>query len=141
MQSILGRAGEQISSFWKDVYDTVLNPKPDAPGDTRIAEEARARAPVIWLLGMVGSGKSSIIRTLTGSSDAEVGTGYRPCTATARIYEFPRRRQSSGSSTRAAWARSPMTRRRTSPCARSRRIWCWSSSGRWGRCRPRCSTR
>ena len=89
MQSILGRAGEQISSFWKDIYDTVLNPKPDAPADTRIAEEARARAPVIWLLGMVGSGKSSIIRTLTGSSDAEVGTGYRPCTATARIYEFP----------------------------------------------------
>ena len=38
---------------------------------------------------MVGTGKSSIIRTLTGSSDAEVGTGYRPCTATARVYEFP----------------------------------------------------
>ena len=46
-------------------------------------------APVIWLLGMVGTGKSSIIQTLTGASDAEVGTGYRPCTATARIYEFP----------------------------------------------------
>ncbi|EWY40102.1 hypothetical protein N825_03800 [Skermanella stibiiresistens SB22] len=89
MLNLIGRAGGQISTWWRDVYDTVLNPKPDAKADTRIAEEARARAPVIWLLGMVGSGKSSIIRTLTGSGDAEVGTGYRPCTATARIYEFP----------------------------------------------------
>ena len=54
-----------------------------------IAAEARDRAPVIRPRQMVGTGKSSIIRTLTGSSDAEVGTGDRPCTATARVYEFP----------------------------------------------------
>ena len=89
MLTFLNRTGEQLSAWGRDVYDSVLNPKPDAAGDSRIAEEARGKAPVIWLLGMVGTGKSSIIRTLTGSSDAEVGTGYRPCTATARVYEFP----------------------------------------------------
>jgi uncharacterized protein (DUF697 family) len=89
MVTFLNRTGEQLSAWWRDIYSNVLNPKPDAAGDSRIAEEARGRAPVIWLLGMVGAGKSSIIRTLTGSSDAEVGNGYRPCTATARIYEFP----------------------------------------------------
>ena len=89
MLTFLNRTGEQLSTWWREVYDNVLNPKPNAAGDSRIAEEARGKAPVIWLLGMVGTGKSSIIRTLTGSTDAEVGTGYRPCTATARIYEFP----------------------------------------------------
>jgi uncharacterized protein (DUF697 family) len=89
MLTFLNRTGEQLSVLWRDVYENVLNPKPDTVDDARIAAEARDRAPVIWLLGMVGTGKSSIIRTLTGSSDAEVGTGYRPCTATARVYEFP----------------------------------------------------
>jgi uncharacterized protein (DUF697 family) len=89
MLTFLNWTGEQLSTWWREVYDSVLNPKPDAAGDSRIAEEARGKAPVIWLLGMVGTGKSSIIRTLTGSGDAEVGTGYRPCTATARVYEFP----------------------------------------------------
>jgi uncharacterized protein (DUF697 family) len=89
MLTFLNRTGEQLSVLWRDVYENVLNPKPDTVDDARIAAEARDRAPVIWLLGMVGTGKSSIIRTLTGSSDAEVGTGYRPCTATAQVYEFP----------------------------------------------------
>ena len=79
MLTFLNRTGEQLSTWWREVYDNVLNPKPDTAGDSRIAEEARGKAPVIWLLGMVGTGKSSIIRTLTGSGDAEVGTGYEPC--------------------------------------------------------------
>ncbi|GEO36030.1 kinase [Skermanella aerolata] len=89
MLTFLNRTGEQLSGWWRDVYDTVLNPRPDPAGDIKVAEEARAKAPVIWLLGMVGTGKSSIVGTLTGSTEAEVGTGYRPCTATARVYEFP----------------------------------------------------
>lgn len=54
-----------------------------------LTESARALAPVVWLLGKVGSGKSSIIRAITRSSDAEIGDGFRPCTRTSRIYEFP----------------------------------------------------
>lgn len=46
-------------------------------------------APVVWLLGKVQSGKTSIIRAITESSDAAIGDGFRPCTRTARLYAFP----------------------------------------------------
>lgn len=49
----------------------------------------RVPAPVVWLLGAAQSGKSSIVRALTGSSQAEIGDGFRPCTRTASIYNFP----------------------------------------------------
>lgn len=45
--------------------------------------------PTIWLLGKTGSGKSSIVRYLTGATTAEIGNGYRPQTRTSSLYEFP----------------------------------------------------
>ncbi|HEU0160212.1 MAG TPA: GTPase domain-containing protein [Hyphomicrobiaceae bacterium] len=54
-----------------------------------IAERARSFAPVVWLLGKVQSGKTSIIRELTQASDAEIGSGFRACTKTARVFDFP----------------------------------------------------
>jgi uncharacterized protein (DUF697 family) len=54
-----------------------------------IAERARQFAPVVWLLGKVQSGKTSIIRALTQASDAEIGEGFRACTSTARVFDFP----------------------------------------------------
>lgn len=54
-----------------------------------IAERARGFAPVVWLLGKVQSGKTSIIRELTQSTDAEIGGGFRACTKTARVFDFP----------------------------------------------------
>ena len=56
---------------------------------TPIADRARQLAPVVWLVGKVQSGKTSIIRTLTQATDAEIGTGFRPCTRTARVFDFP----------------------------------------------------
>src|SRR5262245_56845683 len=56
---------------------------------TPIAERARQFAPVVWLLGKVQSGKTSIVRELTQASDAEVGSGYAACTRTARVFDFP----------------------------------------------------
>ncbi|MBM4254868.1 MAG: DUF697 domain-containing protein [Deltaproteobacteria bacterium] len=47
--------------------------------------------PVIWLLGKVQSGKTSIIRTLTGAERAQIGSGFAPCTRWASRYEFPNR--------------------------------------------------
>jgi uncharacterized protein (DUF697 family) len=44
---------------------------------------------VFWLLGKAQSGKTSIIRSITGSSRAEIGNGFRPCTRTSQIYPFP----------------------------------------------------
>ena len=45
--------------------------------------------PVFWLLGKTQSGKTSLVRYLTGATDAEVGQGFRPCTRFSRVYEFP----------------------------------------------------
>lgn len=50
---------------------------------------AERPVPVFWLFGKTGSGKTSIIHYLTGATDAEIGTGFRPCTQHSRLYAFP----------------------------------------------------
>lgn len=60
-----------------------------SPTDTSVAERAISLAPLVWMLGKVQSGKSSIIAALTPASDVPVGSGFRPCTPSARIYDFP----------------------------------------------------
>lgn len=50
---------------------------------------ARLPAPIFWLVGKTQSGKTSIIRFLTGADDAAIGNGFRPCTRTTRLYHFP----------------------------------------------------
>ena len=54
-----------------------------------VASEARALAPIVWLIGKVQSGKSSIVQVLTDSTDAEIGTGFKACTRTAQVFDFP----------------------------------------------------
>src|SRR5258708_4794737 len=45
--------------------------------------------PILWLLGKTQSGKTSLIRYLTGAADAQIGQGFRPCTRFSRKYPFP----------------------------------------------------
>jgi uncharacterized protein (DUF697 family) len=45
--------------------------------------------PVFWLFGKTQSGKTSLIKYLTGATDAEIGEGFRPCTRFSRQYQFP----------------------------------------------------
>jgi uncharacterized protein (DUF697 family)/predicted GTPase len=54
-------------------------------------EELRRQTPmpVFWLFGKTQSGKTSIIKYLTGADDAEIGQGFRPCTRFSRQYQFP----------------------------------------------------
>lgn len=54
-------------------------------------EKLRKRAPVplFWLFGKTQSGKTSIIKFLTGADDAEIGQGFTPCTRYSREYQFP----------------------------------------------------
>lgn len=61
----------------------------DAAPEADVADQARRLAPVVWLLGKVQSGKSSIVRALTGAGAAEIGDGLSACTASADIYELP----------------------------------------------------
>lgn len=78
-------------SRWQQLRDYLLNPRVDKEAlDQALAHTtAQQPPPVLWLLGKTQSGKTSIIRALTGSSDAEIGNGFQPCTRTARFYDFP----------------------------------------------------
>ena len=67
----------------------ILLPERATSTDEEIAARAREFAPVVWLLGKVQSGKSSITALMTGWSSAEVGEGFKACTKTARIFDFP----------------------------------------------------
>jgi uncharacterized protein (DUF697 family)/predicted GTPase len=45
--------------------------------------------PVFWLFGRTQTGKTSLIKFLTGAEEAEIGQGFRPCTRFSRLYQFP----------------------------------------------------
>jgi hypothetical protein len=61
-----------------------------ATADTDNARaSAQATAPVVWLLGKTGAGKTAIIAALTGDARAEIGLGFEPCTRTAAFYDVP----------------------------------------------------
>ncbi|MFA5923953.1 MAG: DUF697 domain-containing protein [Methylococcaceae bacterium] len=77
--------------MWKKLYSTVFTPRLD---DAEINERFDAikssmPTPVFWLLGKTQSGKTSIIKALTGDSRAQIGNGMHSCTRTAFTYDFP----------------------------------------------------
>ncbi|MFZ1108080.1 MAG: GTPase domain-containing protein [Rhodomicrobium sp.] len=78
-----------LARSWRSLRDSVLSPQAVAPPDDKVAELASRTAPLIWLIGKVQAGKTSIVRALTDATAAEVGEGYKPCTRTARIFDFP----------------------------------------------------
>lgn len=45
--------------------------------------------PTLWLLGRAQSGKSSIVRALTGCDGIVIGNGFSPCTRDTKAFEFP----------------------------------------------------
>ncbi|HXG11157.1 MAG TPA: DUF697 domain-containing protein [Gemmataceae bacterium] len=62
----------------------------DAELEQRLQElRQRVPAPLFWLLGKTQSGKTTLIKYLTGAEDAEIGQGFRPCTRFSRLYQFP----------------------------------------------------
>jgi len=83
------------SGFWTGLRHRLHRALSAPEVDDGLLEQAlnkvaeREAAPVVWLLGLAQSGKTSIVRALTGSSRAQIGDGFRPCTRTASIYDFP----------------------------------------------------
>ena len=77
--------------MWKKIYSTVFAPRLDDEeiNQRLFAIKSSMPTPVFWLLGKTQSGKTSIIRALTGDSRAQIGNGMHPCTRTAFIYDFP----------------------------------------------------
>ena len=49
----------------------------------------RLPTPLFWLFGKTQSGKTSIIKYMTGADHAEIGKGFQPCTRFSRQYQFP----------------------------------------------------
>ncbi|MGY6275523.1 YcjF family protein [Methylomonas sp. MgM2] len=80
-----------LHRVFDDWSDRILKPK--VSGERLHEELAKARqhlpVPVFWLLGKTQSGKTSIIQALTGHTHAEIGQGFKPCTRSARVYDFP----------------------------------------------------
>src|SRR5262245_48468401 len=81
------------TSTWKRTWRAVRNFwKPRTPADLEPAFadlRAQVPTPVFWLFGKTQSGKTSIVRYLTGADDATIGNGFRPCTRTSRMFPFP----------------------------------------------------
>ena len=78
-----------MSQIWNKMKALWKGPTPtDVEADLAKVRE-QAPAPVFWLLGKTQSGKSSVVRALTYADDAEIGSGFRPCTKNSRRYPFP----------------------------------------------------
>lgn len=77
--------------WWHRWVAQVLAPKADPAAMQAELETLRGRigAPVLWLVGKAQSGKSSVIRGLTGCTAIEIGGGSRACTRTSTVYDFP----------------------------------------------------
>ena len=74
----------------QDYTGKILNPTVDAEAEQALnIIQASVPPPVFWLLGKTQSGKSAIIRTLTHSTAAEVGNGFKTCTKTAMFFDYP----------------------------------------------------
>jgi uncharacterized protein (DUF697 family) len=78
-------------SFLDVLWDNLRAPKvSDAELDRRLREvRGQLPVPVFWLFGKAQSGKTSLVRAMTGGSRAEIGSGFRPCTRFSRLYPFP----------------------------------------------------
>src|SRR5262245_20795928 len=74
-----------------DWLRALLSTQLDEAALKSVLERVRQGAPppVIWLFGKVQSGKTSIVRALTGAERAQIGDGFRPCTRWAVRYDFP----------------------------------------------------
>lgn len=78
----------RVWTVFKRMFAKDDGPPPDL--EAALTElRTKTPTPVFWLLGKTQSGKSSIIRYLTGADQAVIGSGFRPCTRTTRQFQFP----------------------------------------------------
>ncbi len=82
---------EALGKYFNAVWDHIRAPKVSEEKLEALLGRVQRELPqpVFWLLGKAQSGKTSIIRALTGSDAAQIGSGFRPCTRRAQLYPFP----------------------------------------------------
>lgn len=85
-----GRLWDKISSAMRETSPATASVDPYVTDilEPKVPLDA-IPLPVIWLLGKTGAGKTSLIRAITGVTEAAVGNGFEPCTRTASAYDFP----------------------------------------------------
>lgn len=76
-----------MKAFLQKIYQAI-NPEKDEQLKTAFAHTEQ-NLPTLWLLGKTGAGKSSLVRSLTGLTDIEIGNGFQPCTQSAERYAYP----------------------------------------------------
>src|ERR1700690_2189933 len=80
-----------LDRLWKAISEVLFGETDGSGASTEDARKrAQAIAPVVWLLGKTGAGKTAIVAALTGDPRAVVGQGFEPCTRTAAFYDVPR---------------------------------------------------
>jgi uncharacterized protein (DUF697 family)/predicted GTPase len=80
----------KVATMFERVKSLFSTATRDARLQERLEElRKRVPVPVFWLLGKTQSGKTSLIKYLTGADEAEIGQGFKPCTAFSREYQFP----------------------------------------------------
>jgi uncharacterized protein (DUF697 family) len=79
-----------LDRLWKAISEVLFDdPQGSVAGTQDARQRAQAIAPVVWLLGKTGAGKTAIVSALTGDPLAQVGEGFEPCTRTAAFYDVP----------------------------------------------------
>ncbi|MFT0211551.1 GTPase [Pseudomonas sp. F1_0610] len=76
-----------MKDFLQKIYQAI-NPEKDDELKTAFSYSEK-HLPTLWLLGKTGTGKSSLIRCLTGLTEVEIGNGFQPCTQSAQRYIYP----------------------------------------------------
>lgn len=86
----MSTTGTSFRDTWDVMKRLVRSDGPPPDLEKELADlRGKLPAPVFWLFGKTQSGKTSLIRFLTGAEDAAIGSGFRPCTKTSREYPFP----------------------------------------------------
>ncbi len=77
--------------MWEQFKQSFFNPSVDDDTLTKRLREITENlpVPVFWLLGKTQSGKTAIVRALTGHEQAQIGSGFQSCTKYSRVYDFP----------------------------------------------------
>jgi len=79
-----------LNRLWNAIADSLFGDGANArAGIENLRARAQVAAPVMWLLGKTGAGKTAIISALTGDARATIGEGFAPCTRTAGFYDVP----------------------------------------------------
>jgi uncharacterized protein (DUF697 family) len=79
-----------LNRLWNATGDALFGEAGTSRADSEnVRAWAQVTAPVVWLLGKTGAGKTAIVSALTGDTRAEIGEGFAPCTRTAAFYDVP----------------------------------------------------